>query len=249
MSQENGTLSLEDARLEIGNAWRVLGHYGVVDTIFNHISLACMSPGGQSNCFAINPLGVLPTILKAHEVLVLDVSTPDAKDSMRVNPDGLALHSAIHRRREGKATAIVHLHSPYAVAVGSSMNGLLPLSQTALEFVDEVKYFPYRGLFGMPGGIDEDLIEHAAVGCVALLRNHGTLVVADSVAEAVYVAYYLEEACRLQVLALTAVAGKGAMLVAQDVIGQTGQRLRETRTMVAKEFFRASVAMLEELGR
>jgi ribulose-5-phosphate 4-epimerase/fuculose-1-phosphate aldolase len=217
-------------------AWRVLGHLGLVDTIFNHISLATESSDGGFQLL-MNPEGILPVELKATQVRRLPLREYDSLEAENagINPDGLRLHSLIHcaRMRPG---VIVHTHAPNCVAVGCSNQSLLPLTQTAMELVGELQTVDYDGVFRSQV-LSASMGMFATRGGAALLRNHGALTVADTIEEAFYLMYYLEEACRLQVLALS----QGVPLAhpKDAAIGEAYRSLRGDRRVAAVRLFQA----------
>ena len=110
-----------------------------------------------------------------------------------------ALHLAIYRARPD-AGAVVHLHSPHAVAVSclnglNSDNVLPPLTPYFVMRIGRLPLVPYY-----PPG-DPGLAE--AAGRVAgrcrgvLLAHHGTVVAGKDLDDAVYNAEELEETARL----------------------------------------------------
>jgi ribulose-5-phosphate 4-epimerase/fuculose-1-phosphate aldolase len=201
MNRHDNPVKLSTAQT-MAEAWRILGNIGIVDTIFNHISACFEAPSGGFH-FLMNPDGLLPSEMRRNKIKCLPLEEYISSDASRfgVNPDGLRLHSLIHFRRM-KPGVVLHLHSPYAIAVGCSEQGLLPISQTAIEFVGSLLMVGYAGVF-REQGLSDDIACLADRGGTALLRNHGTLIVSDSIPEALYLALNLEEACRLQVLALS----------------------------------------------
>ena len=106
------------------------------------------------------------------------------------------IHGAIHRARP-EVACVLHCHSHAATAVSCLKEGLLPLTQGALQFYDRVAYHDYESL-----AFDSDqsarLVENLGDKQVMLLRNHGQLTAARSVPEAFSLAYFLEEASRIQ---------------------------------------------------
>jgi ribulose-5-phosphate 4-epimerase/fuculose-1-phosphate aldolase len=79
--------------------------------------------------------------------------------------------------------------------------GLLPLSQTALLVAGDIAFHEYEGV---AVNLEERARLVADLGDknVMLLRNHGTLTLGGSVAEAFTTMYFLETACAIQVRAL-----------------------------------------------
>jgi ribulose-5-phosphate 4-epimerase/fuculose-1-phosphate aldolase len=91
---------------------------------------------------------------------------------------------------------------PYATALTLLENGRLEMvEQNALRFHDDIAYDDtYNGL--VVDNAEGDRLARVLGGKrVMFLANHGVIVVGPSVAEAFDLMYYLERACRLQVLA------------------------------------------------
>jgi ribulose-5-phosphate 4-epimerase/fuculose-1-phosphate aldolase len=55
------------------------------------------------------------------------------------------IHSAIHAARPD-AQCVLHTHTRAGCAVAAQADGLLPVSQIALEFYDRVAYHDYEGV-------------------------------------------------------------------------------------------------------
>lgn len=221
---------------DVSVAWKILGSLGLVDTIFNHIS-SVSSDSDNNFHIAMNPSGFLATEVTGKNISVFPLKkySPSDADKLNVNPDGLQLHSTLHLARMKKGV-VIHTHSQNAIAVSCYKDGLLPLSQTAIEFVGDIEFVEYDGVF-RTNALTPQLINFAKNGGVALLRHHGALVIADTIEEAFYLAYYIEEACRIQVLALS----QGGTFTTPNKIAieEAKQVLRNDRATVSKEFFEA----------
>jgi ribulose-5-phosphate 4-epimerase/fuculose-1-phosphate aldolase len=218
------------------DAWRILGNLGYIDTIFNHISVAWVDESGET-LVSMNPEGFLATeVVPARMVtFALQADQRAGPCDLGVNEDGFILHTRIHLTR-GMAGVVLHTHSAFAVAVGATSLGLLPISQTAIEFVANTKVVEYSGLFRNHG--DDKVIDKFCMdGGVAFLRNHGTLIVADQIEEAVYMQHYFEEACRTQVLALS--QGREMAMPTNLVIANTAAGLARDRKKEAAMLFAA----------
>lgn len=211
-------------------AWKILGSLNLVDTIFNHISAT-----NDRGTMLMNHDGILAEQINKKNVSVFPLEGYIHQDAekLHVNPDGLKLHSALHlvRNRTG---VIIHTHSPYVIAVGNYSKGLLPLSQTAIEFVNDIETIEYNGMF-RKNSLTLQLKRFALKGGVAILRQHGVLVVADTIEEAVYLAYYIEEACKIQVLSL--LQGKIVALPNKSIIKSAELLMKDERGKVSKDLF------------
>jgi ribulose-5-phosphate 4-epimerase/fuculose-1-phosphate aldolase len=118
-----------------------------------------------------------------------------------VNPTGFAIHGAIHRARSD-AQCVMHLHNTAGIAVSAQRDGLLPLSQHAMRFIGHLGYHDYEGL-ALTESEGVRLVGHLGNHPAMLLRNHGTLTVGRTVAEAYVVMATLIKACEIQVAAFS----------------------------------------------
>ncbi|MGH9969763.1 MAG: class II aldolase/adducin family protein [Pyrinomonadaceae bacterium] len=229
-------MSIELQSRLVSDAWRILDRLGLVDTIFNHISIA--TPDSQGNLqLVMNPGTLLPNQLRPEHLCIVPLRdySPSEATKLSVNPDGLHLHSQIHTERM-RPGVVVHTHSLNCIAVGSSEQALLPLSQTAMEFVSDLEIIDYGGVF-RSAKLTEEMKRIANQGGVALLRNHGALIVTDTIPDAVYLAYYLEEACRIQVCTLS--QGVAIVLPDKSIIADACDALRQDRREAAERLFKA----------
>jgi len=112
------------------------------------------------------------------------------------------LHLAFYRR-DPEHRAVVHLHSPYAVATAclepwAEHSAVPPLTPYFVMRVGQAPLLPYRP----PGdqGLGDDLRDCPWRIRAALLANHGSVVAGSGPTEAADRAIELEEACRIAVL-------------------------------------------------
>jgi ribulose-5-phosphate 4-epimerase/fuculose-1-phosphate aldolase len=134
-----------------------------------------------------------------------DVSVLDAAGAHLSGPKPskeVALHLALYAKNPGHR-AVVHVHSPYAVAVScmapwSGHSAVPPLTPYSLMRVGQI---PLLG-FAAPGDPAMGALisdsPHAFRG--ALLSNHGAVVSGEDLERAVDGTVELEEACRITVL-------------------------------------------------
>jgi ribulose-5-phosphate 4-epimerase/fuculose-1-phosphate aldolase len=131
-----------------------------------------------------------------------------------INPAGFTIHGAVHEARED-AKCVIHLHTVEGVAVSCQKAGLLPISQQALFPLASLAYHDYEGVALNP---DEKvrLVRDLGDGNHMILRNHGLLTCAETVADAFLHMYVLQKACEVQVRAQ---AGGGELVpVAQPIV-------------------------------
>jgi len=184
-----------EIRVHLAAAYRLVALYGWDDLIFTHISARI--PGPEHH-FLINPYGLMFEEITASSLVKIDMAGQKVGTSpYPVNPAGFTIHSAVHEARED-AGCVIHLHTPDGTAVATSREGLQPLNQTAQLVLPDLVYHDYEGV-----ALDHDerprLQRDLGPHNLMLLRNHGTLTVGRTCAEAFLRMYFLERACTMQV--------------------------------------------------
>lgn len=198
------------ARVELAALYRLVALHGWDDMIFTHISARV--PGPEHH-FLINPYGYFFDEITASSLVKIDLDGKIAQETTSfVNPAGFTIHSAIHEARSD-AHYVVHLHTDQGTAVSAHAEGLLPLTQHCLLVIPNLAYHDYEGI---AFNLDERprLVADLGDKKMMLLRNHGTLAVGSTAAEAWIGIYHLEKACKQQTLAMS--AGRQGLLVAPE---------------------------------
>jgi ribulose-5-phosphate 4-epimerase/fuculose-1-phosphate aldolase len=186
-------------RTDLAALYRIVAMFGWDDLLSTHISVRL--PGPQHH-FLINPLGWLFEEITASSLVKIDLDGNILEDRpVKINPAGFTIHSAVHGARPD-ATCVIHLHTVAGVAVASQADGLLPLNQFAMLVNGRLAYHDYEGI---ALNLDERtrLVRDLGKCNAMILRNHGTLAVGTSVADAFQTMYFLERACAVQVSALS----------------------------------------------
>jgi len=215
-------------REDLAAAYRLVAHYGWDDMIFTHISARVPDEQGH---FLINPYGLLFDEITASSLVKVDHDGHAViQTGALTNPAGFTIHSAVHMSRHD-AGCVMHLHTVDGTAVSAMKEGLLPLNQTALLVRETLAYHDYEGV-----ALDHDerprLVADLAGKQTMLLRNHGTLALGATVAEAFTKMYFLERACSMQVRSLA--AGREALaLPTADVIAKTAEQGMDGLAFVA----------------
>ncbi len=197
------------ARVDLAALYRLVAMNGWDDLIFTHISARI--PGPEHH-FLINPYGMLFEEVTASSLVKVDLEGEIVGESdYRINPAGFTIHSAIHAARDD-AMVVIHLHTNQGVAVSAQKDGLLPITQTAMIAMGEIAYHDYEGV-----ALDLDERERIVADLgdkhAMILRNHGTLTVGESAADAYQRMFFLERACAMQIMAQ---AGGGELLYCGD---------------------------------
>ena len=212
-------------RCDLAAAYQLIDLYGMSDMAANHISVRVPGPDDH---FLLNPLGLLYDQMNASALIKVDVDGKVIEgDPSLLNPAGFVLHSAIHMARP-ELTCVLHTHSSAVNGVGATREGLLPLNQKSMTIMHFVKYHDFEGAALELGERERVLADMGEDGRAMILRNHGSLTVGRSVAEAFVWQYRLETACRFQIEAMTCVAGGMHLQPGSDeVIAKTREQGRK----------------------
>ncbi|WP_247741739.1 class II aldolase/adducin family protein [Endozoicomonas sp. G2_1] len=184
-------------RVDLAAAYRLVALYGWDDLIFTHISARVPN---TDHHFLINPYGMMFEEITASSLVKVNLNAEKVMPSeYDVNPAGFTIHSAIHEARED-ANCVLHLHTDAGVAVSAQRQGLLAISQNSLFPLASLSYHDYEGVALNP---DEKrrLVDDLGETNSMILRNHGTLTIGSSVANAFLAMFVLERACRIQIMA------------------------------------------------
>ena len=198
-------------RTDLAAAYRAVAHYGWDDLVFTHISARVPGPGHH---FLINPYGMMFEEITASSLVKIDLAGNKVMDSpFEINPAGFTIHSAVHEARDD-ARCVIHLHTVEGVAVSCQKQGLLPISQQSLFPVSGLAYHDYEGVALNP---EEKvrLVRDLGDKHNLILRNHGLLTCAQTVADAFLYMYILQKACEVQVRAQ---AGGGELIPVPQAI-------------------------------
>ena len=228
------TVSSEEwsLRVQLAATYPLCALYGWTDLVFTHISVRLPDEDGEER-FLINPCGVMFDEMTASCLVKIDLNGKICQDtSYMVNPAGFIIHSAVHSARED-AGCVIHVHTPYGIAVSVQKKGLRRYSQFSMQVHDDIAYHDYEGI-----ALEEEeratLINDLGTKGLMILRNHGTLTLGPSCGVAFLRMYFLENACKTQILA--------------QAVGGEEHLNEEPAEMGAKVYQQGSPAFIPGLG-
>lgn len=229
-------------RVNLAASYRAAALYGWDDLVFTHISARV--PGPEEH-FLINPYGMLFDEITASSLVKVDPAGKKVLESpYEINPAGYVIHSAVHTARP-EAACVIHLHCTSGVAVSCQENGVLPVSQQSIFVLSSLAYHNYEGV-----ALNEDekprLVADLGDKTFLMLRNHGLLTLAGSIADAFLAMYVFESACKIQLLAQSG----GGNLVNIDpriIAGAKAQAKQVTRGLGGDIAWNAILRKLDRL--
>lgn len=199
MSAKPDNISADEwqVRIDLAAAYRLVAHFGWDDLIFTHLSARVP---GNSHHFLINPYGMMFHEITASSLVKVDHEGQIVEENgYGVNPAGFTIHSAVHMARP-EAGSVMHLHNHAGTAVSAQKCGLLPITQTAMLVYPRIAYHDYEGV-ALNLDERERIVQDLGDKDIMILRNHGTLTLGRTVAEAFTLMYFLENACEKQIRA------------------------------------------------
>ena len=187
-------------RVDLAAAYRLMVRFGMTDMIYNHITARAPDRPDE---FLINAYGLHyaeVTASNLHRINHEGEITQRGNTHYGVNFPGFVIHGAIHAARPD-VNCVVHSHTRAGIAVGAMKVGLLPLCLFAMRFTGHIGYHDCEGIV-VNMDERESLVRDLGPHNVMMLRNHGVLACAPTIAEAFNTHYMLEQACKIQVDAM-----------------------------------------------
>jgi ribulose-5-phosphate 4-epimerase/fuculose-1-phosphate aldolase len=237
--QEVGSSVERAMRVDLAAAFRLAVRLDLHEGVCNHFS--AMLPDGKT--FLLNRYGLHWSEVSAGNLLALDGAGNVLEGEGEFEKTAFYIHSRIHLANP-RATCVLHTHMPYATALTLLEGGRLEMvEQNALRFHDDIAYDDtYNGLV-VDNAEGDRLARVMGDKRVMFLANHGVIVAGPSVAEAFDLMYYLERACRLQVLARS--MGGKFRPVRREVVEQTYQLILADTPKYASAHFEALKRILD----
>ncbi len=232
------TAPVDRLRHELAGALRLADHFGFSEGICNHFSAVAPSDDER---FLINPLGLHWSEIGPDDLLLIDGNGNVIDGHGEVETTALHIHAAGHRANP-RHRAIMHVHMPHATALTMVEGGRLEMAhQTAVRFHRRMTHVPFRGiaLDRSEGNRLADAQRADPSVDVMFLDHHGVTIGGESVAVAFDDLYYLERACRQQILAQS--TGLPLKLIPEPVLTETWCQLQRVRLESAAAHFEAQM--------
>ncbi|AGI74370.1 putative class II aldolase [Octadecabacter arcticus 238] len=212
--------TVQEMRYDLAASFRYFARLGMHESVANHFSVA-VSPDGRQ--FLINPRGKHFSRICASDLQLIDADDPETMQRENApDPTAWFIHSRIHRLLP-HARCIMHLHPRYATALAALEDSSMPpIDQNTMRFFGRVAIDD--GFEGM--GLSEDEGDRLAAQLgdksVLMMGNHGVLIAAPSVAQAMDDMYYYERSCETVMLAFA--SGRPLRIVSDSIAQETSQQ-------------------------
>lgn len=226
----------ETLRRDLAAAFVLADRFGLSEGICNHFSAVLP---GQEERYLINPYGVHWSEMRPDSLLTIDGAGTVLAGEGEVEATARSIHVAGHRANP-RHKVLLHTHMPHATALTMLEGGRLEMAhQTAVRFEGRIAHHGFGGI-----ALDDSEGERIAAAQrdapdadILFLDNHGITVGGESVAVAFDDLYYLERACRQQILAQS--TGLPLKPIAPDMVRETKRQTEQVRVPSAESHFAA----------
>lgn len=202
MTADAKTTDVKTLRRELAAAFRLAARFELNEGVCNHFSVVVPGPDER---FLINPYGIHWAEMRPDDLLLIDGNGTIHEGWGEVEASARNIHIAGHRANP-RHQAILHVHMPHATALTMVEGGRLEMAhQTACRFLGRTAYQGFGGvaLTAEEGERIAQAQKDNPDADIIFLDHHGVTVGGPTVAVAFDDLYYLERACRQQILALS----------------------------------------------
>ncbi len=223
-------------RRELAAAFRLAEKFGYSEGICNHFSVVV--PGEQER-YLLNPYGLHWSEMRPEHLLLIDGEGRVIEGDGEVEATARHIHVQGHRANP-RHQCILHVHMPWATSLTMVEGGRLEMAhQTAARYYGRVAYHSFGGI-----ALDEtegrriaDLQRANRNADVLFLAHHGISIGAPTIALAFDDLYYLERACKQQVLAMS--TGRPLAIIPDEQVRETARQYMQVLDVQADKHFQA----------
>ena len=210
------------ARQDLAAAYRLADHFGFSEGIDNHLTLSLPD---EHDKYLLIPYGLHWSEVTATSLLSVDGEGNKISGEGYAEPTAFLIHGAVHKASK-KNKCVMHTHMESALAITMQDKGrLLMADQNACRFYSNINYLDeYEGLV-LDKHTAEPIGRAMADNDVLFLANHGIIVTGNNVYEAWESLYYLERACRAQILSMS--TGKNLKIINGQIAKKVADQIKE----------------------
>jgi ribulose-5-phosphate 4-epimerase/fuculose-1-phosphate aldolase len=245
LSQKRAADPVKEAKIHLAAAHRLAVFHDLEEGIDNHFTVTVP---GRDDRYLILPFGLHWSEARASDMIVWDESGATLEGEGVCELSAQCIHAPIHRVTG--ARVVLHTHQTWALALNMLQNNrLLPANQTAAFFHGHIAYDDTYA--GTADTLEEGerLAKLMGDKQVMFMKNHGVLVVGDTIAQAYKRLYKLERVCRTQVLALG--TGQPLEVLSESIVRQVQADPvddRHSRAERERLYFEAMMRVLDRVN-
>lgn len=215
ISSSTGIDPIAQARIDLAAAHRLSVLHDLDEGIDNHYTVTVP---GTTDRYLILPFGLHWSEARASDMIVFDESGATLEGEGVCELSAQCIHAPIHRLCG--APVVLHTHQTWSLALNMlDDNRLIPASQTAAYYHGRVAYDDHYD------GTADFVSEGERLAAIirpethtVFMKNHGVLVMGDTVAQAYRRLYLLERVCKAQLIAMS--SGRALAPLGDDIIAR-----------------------------
>jgi ribulose-5-phosphate 4-epimerase/fuculose-1-phosphate aldolase len=214
--------ALLQARVDLAALHRIAWQWGWSEAVVNHMTL--MAPGFR-DAFLLIPYGLHWSEVRASDFLIVDFDGKVLSGTGRAEVSAVALHAPIHRRLP-HARCVLHTHQPNVSSLTALRDQtLLMTHQDAILFHDAVAYLDVYEDLPLDASAGDLCADALGDKLVLLMKNHGPMVIGETIAKTFQTLYYLDRVVNVQMRAFS--TGRPVQTIADEIAGKHGPFFRE----------------------
>jgi L-fuculose-phosphate aldolase len=175
----------------LAQACRVLGTQGHDDLNLGHLSARSQE---QSNVMFMKGRGLCLSEIFAKDLVTIDFNYQKT-DGKRDAHGELPIHIEIYKKRPD-VNCVIHTHPIYTTAFSATGQTLRPVSNEGVLFAKPIPYFDRVTDLIVTPELGEALADILGDEKAVILKNHGIVVVGQSIQQATITAFLLEKAVK-----------------------------------------------------
>ncbi|MGQ0654794.1 MAG: class II aldolase/adducin family protein [Betaproteobacteria bacterium] len=245
LSRSRTADAVTQARIHLAAAHRLAVLHDLEEGIDNHFTVTVP---GRGDRWLILPFGLHWSEARASDMIVFDESGRTLEGEGLCELSAQCIHAPIHRI--SGARVVLHTHQHWALALNMLKdNRLLPASQTAAFFHGHIAYDDTYAGTADTLAEGERLAGVLGDKQIVFMKNHGVLVVGETIAQAYRRLYKLERVCRAQIMAMS--TGRPLEVLSDEIVAQVQAPPpddRHSRSERERLFFEAMMRVLDRVN-
>jgi len=188
-----------ELRRKLAYACRILAAHGQNDAIYGHVTHR--HPGAET--YWMKPAAMGLDEITADTVIRMDLDGNVLEGELPRHRE-YPIHTEIFRTRP-EITCVIHTHPIYSIAFSATEQPLRGISHEGTQFTPpDVPRFTQTSNLIVTRALGEAVAATLGNSLACYLRNHGIVVAATTIEEAIVAAINLERASHIQLLAIAA---------------------------------------------
>lgn len=209
-------------RKKLAAAHHIVHHMGWDDLLATHLSARVTG----TEQLLITPLNIPFEEVTAENLILCDFDGNILRNNnQELLPQAINIHGEIYKANNTIQSAM-HTHSIYGVALSTLECGIMFNHQQAMRFYNDVAYHSFDGLALHNEG--KAIVASLESNKSMVLNNHGLLTTGSSIEEAMYLLYYLEAVCKIQIKALS--TGQKPIIISEAACQKTKAQFDSIKT-------------------